>query len=385
MVLYAAGAIATAVLYAKRRFAITSAAPIGNTVVMVLALLLFRASVGPEPGFDLSTAERWLLVLAGTGGVVAYVGILLGACRATGFRLRPRWRVDAGVREVLGHAGWGVVLHTGAGILLAGAIVLGGSEAGAVVAYQAAWVFFLAPYAILAQPIHTAILPELVVEAKDDDLVAFRDSVRWSLERIALLTLPVAAGMVALALPAMRVASFGEAATTGPGLLAAGLAALAVGLFPYSAFLLLSRACYALGDSRTPGVVSLLVAAGGVIAMALASLVTEGAARVAVLGGAHSGAYLVGAIVLTLRLARRTAGSLWPAALGRVLVVAVAVGGTAWLAVEALLAGDEGRVVDLATCAGVGALGAVAVVVAYRALGLPALLTTRSAPQGAGG
>src|SRR4051812_22456626 len=35
VLLYAFGAVATALLYARRRFAITAAAPIGNTVVMV--------------------------------------------------------------------------------------------------------------------------------------------------------------------------------------------------------------------------------------------------------------------------------------------------------------------------------------------------------------
>src|SRR3546814_331566 len=91
VVLYAAGTIATAVLYAKRRFAVTAAAPIGNTVVMVAFLLLFRSAAGPGPGLDLDSGERWLLVLAGTGGVVAFVGTLLVACRTSGFRLRPRW------------------------------------------------------------------------------------------------------------------------------------------------------------------------------------------------------------------------------------------------------------------------------------------------------
>ena len=63
---------------------------------------------------------------------------------------------------VLRHSGWGVVLHTGAGLLLGAAIVAGAGVEGGVVAYQVGWVIFLAPYAVLAQPIHTAILPELV-------------------------------------------------------------------------------------------------------------------------------------------------------------------------------------------------------------------------------
>jgi putative peptidoglycan lipid II flippase len=377
VVLYAAGTIAGAVLQAKRRFAIAMAAPIGNTVVMILALLLFGLAVDGEPTFDLTGGQRWLLVLAGTGGVVAFVGVLLAACRAAGFRLRPRWHVDARVREVLRHSGWGMVLHTGAGVLLGGAIVLGGSEEGAVVAYQVAWVFFLAPYAVLAQPVHTAILPELVVEARDNDLETFRRSVRWGLERIALLTIPVSAAMVALALPAMRAASFGEAAENGPGLLAAGLAGLAVGLFPYSAFLLLSRAAYALGDSRSPGVVSLASAGVGVVVMGIGSALTHGGARVAVLGAGHTLAYCIGLVVLGVRLQARVGGSLRPAGLARVVATSLAVGVPAWGAGEALLGSTPTRTGDVVVCAVVVVVAAGAVLLGYRASGLPGSLTPR--------
>src|SRR5207248_2663594 len=59
VLLYAVGAVTTAVLHAKRRFTVTAVAPIGNTVMMVLALGAFRVLHGPGPaGFDLSLAER---------------------------------------------------------------------------------------------------------------------------------------------------------------------------------------------------------------------------------------------------------------------------------------------------------------------------------------
>jgi len=195
----------------------------------VACLAAFRAVAGPDPGLVLSTGEKALLVAAGTGGVLAFVGVLLGAAELAGFRLRPRRpRGDARVAEVLRHSGWGVVLHTGAGLLLGTAIVVGGGVEGGVVAYQVGWVIFLAPYAVLAQPIHTAILPELVLEA--DDPERFVASVRWSIERIALLVLPVAAAMVALAGPGMRLVSFGETGPEGASLLAAAVAGLAIGL-----------------------------------------------------------------------------------------------------------------------------------------------------------
>ncbi len=376
VMLYAAGTVATAVLYAKRRFAVTAAAPIGNTLVMVACLAVFRVVAGPDPGLDLSTGETRLLVAAGTGGVVAFVGLLLAACAASGFRLRPRRpRRDPRVMAVLRHSGWGVVLHTGAGLLLGAAIVTGAGVEGGVVAYQVGWVIFLAPYAVLAQPVHTAILPELVTEARQAGAAQVGASLRWALERVALLVLPATAAMVALASPALRVVEFGD---TRSQLLAAALAGLAVGLYPYSAFLLLARGYYALGDSRTPGVVSLASAGVGVAVMALAAAFLDGTARVAVLGLGHSVAYAVGAIVLVVGLTRRTGTSPRPASVGRVAAVSLAVGLAGWAASEAVLGADPGRVQALLAVVAVGTVGALAVVAGYRSLGVSSSLSART-------
>jgi putative peptidoglycan lipid II flippase len=384
ILLYAAGAVATGVLYAKRRFAITSAAPIGNTIVMVAFLLVFRAVVGTDPTLELTGGERWLLVAAGSGGVVAFVGTLLWALHRTGFVLRPRlgWH-DARVRRVLAHSGWGAVLHTGAGLLLGGSIIAGSAVEGGVVAYQVAFVFFLAPYAVLAQPIHTAILPELVSEARDPDRSTFRASTRWALERMALFVVPTSALMVALALPMMRAVSFGETSGDGVSLLAAALGTMALGLFPYGAFLLLARASYALGDSRTPGVVSLVSATAGVAVMGVGALTAEGWARIAVLGAGHSVAYLVGAAWLYRRLVRQTGGSLWPAGLLRMAAVCGGVASGTWLAGRSLLDAGTSRVVDLAGVAGLSVLGLGIVAAVLWALGLTGSLTRRVPAIGA--
>ncbi|MGH9186856.1 MAG: murein biosynthesis integral membrane protein MurJ [Acidimicrobiales bacterium] len=378
VLLYAAGTVATAVLYAKRRFAVTAAAPIGNTVVMVVSLVAFRIVAGPNPGLELGSGERLLLVLAGTGGVVAFVGSLLLACAAAGFRLRPRRpRGDARVAVLLRHSGWGVVLHTGAGALLGAAIVGGSAVEGGVVAYQVGWVVFLGPYAILAQPIHTAILPELVAEARDGGDLVFAASMRWALERMAVLVAPVAAAMIALALPGMRAVSFGETGARGVGLLAAAVAALAIGLYPYGAFLLLARGFYALGDSRTPGVVALAAAAAGVAVMGTGAALTEGAARVAVLGVGHSVAYGLGAAVLGALLSRRLGVSLVPAASARIVTVAAAVGAAAWVIHRSVLDAGTSRVADLVGVVAMATIGAGVVVVAYRLLGVSGALTAR--------
>lgn len=381
IVLYAAGTVAIAVLQARRSFKVTVAAPIGNTVVMVACLLVFGASVGGPPGFDLTAGQRWLLVAGGTGGVAAFVGVLVVACWSSGFSLRPRLRLaDPRVHEVVRHSGWGIVLHGAAGLLLGASIVAGSAVEGGVVAYQVGWVFFLAPYAMLAQPIQTAVLPELVSEGGEPGLSRFRTSVRWALERTALFALPATAAMMSVALPAMRAVSFGNAGPQDAGLLAAGVAALGAGLFPYGAFLLLARSYYALGDSRTPGLVAMGVAFAGVAVMAGGALVTDGAARVAVLGAGHSVAYLLGYLYLVRDLGRRTGGPVAPSRFGSMLALSALVGSGVWLAAREAASMPGGRLRDLAIVAAAGLAGGAVVLAGYRLMRLPAALTQRVQP-----
>jgi hypothetical protein len=46
--LYAIGAVAVAVLYAKRHLTVTAIAPIGYTVVTVVTMVWFRVVTGPD-------------------------------------------------------------------------------------------------------------------------------------------------------------------------------------------------------------------------------------------------------------------------------------------------------------------------------------------------
>jgi putative peptidoglycan lipid II flippase len=378
VLLYAAGTVATAVLHARRRFALAAAAPIGNTVVMVAALLVLRWTTGGNPGLDLDGGERALLVVAGTGGVVAFVGVLLATCAASGFRLRPRWPSrEPRVADALRHSGWGAALHTGSGMLLGGAIIAGAAVEGGVVAYQVAYVFFLAPYAVLAQPIHTTILPELVGERDRPD--AFAASVRWSMQRMALLVVPVSAGLVALAGVGLRAVTFGETGAGGASLIAAALAAMAIGLFPYGAFLLLARAFYALGDSRTPAIASVASAFVGVVVMLVGALVSEGEARVALLGAGHSAAFVIGSLWLGALLTRRIGASLVPAGAGRVLATSIVAGLSAWVVAEAVAGDDLSRATALLASIAGGSVGGAVVLAAYRVTGMQSRLTTRGA------
>jgi putative peptidoglycan lipid II flippase len=268
----------------------------------------------------------------------------------------------------LRHSGWGVCLHSIAGALLGAALVLGNGVEGGVVAYQVAFVFFLAPYAMLAQPVHTAILPELASDAARGARDEFARSTRWALDSIAVLVLPVSAALVALADPAMRVLAFGVE-PSGVPLIAAALASLAVGLFGYGAFLLLARAFYALGDSRTPAIVAIAAGALGVAGMFAIAPFTHGNARVALLGLGHSVAYLLGAGVLAIGLSRRAGHAIVPRRLPRALLVSTVVGVLAWAVVQAIE--PTGRVATAVVLALVGGAGAVLYVGGMHLLGDP--------------
>jgi putative peptidoglycan lipid II flippase len=357
VMLYAVGAIAVAVLYAKRKLTVTAIAPVGYTVVTVVTMVVFRLVTGPDPTVDLTTGEALILAVGGTLGVAAFVGIPTVAVWRSGFRLLPRLgRHDEDVRRVVRLSGWAVFQHSMVGLLLAAAIVVGNSVKGGTVAYQVAFVFFLAPYAILAQPVHTAILSDLAREAAEPS--AFARSLRWALDNIVLLVVPVSALMMALAYPLMRVVAFGGAARgDGAQLLAAGLASLAVGLVPYSAFLLFARAYYALGISRVPALVALGSGILGVGVMVAGGRAFDGGATVGMLGIGHSLAYGAGAIALGVGLRRRTGESTWPAALVPGVAIAAPIAVACWLAGAAIE--PQSRLLTAALVAGLG-LGAIA-------------------------
>lgn len=330
VLLYAVGAITTSVLHAKRHFTVTAVAPIGNTVLMVAALVTFRVLHGPgAAGFDLGLAERLALGAAGTLGVAAFVGIPAVALWRTGFRLRvrvPRPAAVPGLGPAVRLSGWAGLQHAGTAVLLAAALLVGMGVSGGVVAYQVAFACFLVPYAVLALPLITAVLPELAGQAWRGDLASFGRSLRWALDGMVGFVVPVSVAGVVFAPRVMEALAFGQTSEGGGRLIGFGLAALAAGLLPYGAFLLFVRAHYALGEGRAPAVVALGSAGLGAVIMAAGGAMAHGDAKLAVMGAAHSAAYLIGAVVLGAGLARRTGQPLAPARLTRALSVSVALG-----------------------------------------------------------
>src|SRR5207248_5842963 len=92
IVFYGLGAVATGLLNAHRRFAAPMFAPILNNLLVIGTMILFAAMPGPShPTIDgVTTAQRYVLAIGTTLGVVAMTLALWPSLRRAGFRFR--WR-----------------------------------------------------------------------------------------------------------------------------------------------------------------------------------------------------------------------------------------------------------------------------------------------------
>lgn len=368
VVLYAAGAVATGVLNARGRFAVPVAAPIANNVVMVAACAVFwLLRDGSSPDLDLTGGQTAVLGLGATLGVLALSAIPLIAVARSGFSLRPRLDLaHPGVRRVLRRGGWAALFLVASQTLLVVVLVLANGVEGGVVIYQVAYTLFLVPHALFAMPVLTTLFPSLARWAADGDDARYAGAVTAGVATIAFVVLPASAALAALAGPLSRVLLFGESAASAPSV-AAAVVAFAPGLFGFGAFVFLARALDARGQTRTGAVVHLAVVVTAAGAMVTLAPAFDGAARVVALAAIHSLAYLVGALVLVLRVRSGLANVRPP--LARPLAVAVTAaltaGGAMWAMQQAVTSG--GRALDAVMVAATGLAG-VAVYLGARAL-----------------
>jgi putative peptidoglycan lipid II flippase len=338
LLLYAAGAVATALLNGTRKFAAPAFAPVANNIIVIATMGAFWAMHGTHGGLELSLGEKLVLALGTTAGVVAMTAVPFVAAWRAGLHLRPRWDPrHPAVRALARPGAWAVGYLALNQMLIAVTLVLANHVAGGVVAYQIAYTFFLLPYAILAQPVMTAVFPRLSSDAVADRWERFSTTVAEAVRLVGFLVLPASALMAALARPALQVMQLGALDAAGGQLIARVTAAYALGLIGWSALQLLTRASYAAHDTRTPTLVAAGVTALGSGLMLWWFSRSTGDGRVVVLGLAHSTAMIAGAAALLVLLGRHIHRALpVGASLLRSLGCALAAYGAARLVVELL-------------------------------------------------
>jgi putative peptidoglycan lipid II flippase len=370
---YAGGLVATAVLNADDRFAVPAFAPVLNNLVVILAYLTFWwMRDGEPPTLHLSPAEVAVLAGGTTLGVVVFTSAPVVSAVRLGLLHRPRLALrDRELRHLARKGAWAGMFLGLIQVLLVVALVLGNSVDGGGAIYQLGFTYFLLPHALVAVPVLTALYPAMSRAAGGGDRSAFMGLVRSGTQATWVLILPAVAALAVLAEPIARLTLFGESAGAVDAV-AATIVAFAPGLAPYGLFLLFTRAIYARGDVRSPTIIHLVAAVVGVVAMAVATLVWSGDARIAGLAAAHSLAYVVACVLMGYGLWREV-GRL-PLAHARTVLGASAAAlaaGAVMLAVHLAEPGGASRAGAALQLALAGVGGAVVYLVGLRLVGIP--------------
>ena len=333
IVFYGLGAgVATGLLNAHRKFAAPMFAPILNNLVVTAALFIFARMPGPRGTVAITTAQKYVLAIGTTAGVVVMSLTLWPFLRRLGFRWR--WTLDlrdAGLRRIVRLSGWVFVYVIANQVGYLVVLILAAQRQGGYTAYTSAFIFFQLPYAIFVVSITTALLPSMSSRWVERDMAALRAQVSQGIRGTAFIVIPAAFGYLALAVPIVRLLlQHGVMQKQSTELLARVLQFFSLGLFSFCAFQLFLRAFYAIQDTRTPAIINLL-AVGLNTAV---NFVYYRYLRVEGLALGHATAYTFAAVLAAFILHRRLGGlegrRLAPV-LGQILVAGAATGGASWL------------------------------------------------------
>ncbi len=252
---YGITTLATALLHSRRRYAAPAFAPVLTNVVTSGAALAVWLFISSGAASDTSTLTVYLLGLGTTAGVAAMAAALVRPVRNAGIKLnwdfQPR---HAAVKQLVRLSGWTVGFAASNQVALLVVLTLArGSGAGAVSAYQYAFIFFQLPFGLIAVSIMTTVLPELADAAANRDVQRYRERFREGLGLLLVFLLPAAGALMFLGRPLIQVllerGNFDETDTIQTTRMLAGFA---VGLPAFSVFLYCMRAFYSLRNTRLP-------------------------------------------------------------------------------------------------------------------------------------
>jgi len=133
---------------------------------------------------------------------------------------------------------------------------------GAVAALNYAWRVMLLPQAVFAQSVATAAFPTFADQTARGQNQAMSESLASTLRAILFVAIPAAAGLLVLRVPLVQALfERGKFLDSSTGAVALALMFYAPGLLAHSGIEIVTRAFYALHDTRTPvyiGVASVL-------------------------------------------------------------------------------------------------------------------------------
>jgi putative peptidoglycan lipid II flippase len=320
---YGIYAMLSQVLNSRGKFGAPMFAPIANNIVAIATFLLFIAVAGTSAAADgeLTSNQVLLLGIGTTLGVAVQALILVPVLSRAGYMWRPRfdWR-GHGLGKAGSLAMWtiGLVLvnqltylvitrfATQANVNAAAA----GEVAAGLTTYQKAHLVFMLPHSVITVSIVTALLPALSRVAHSGKLVQVGRDVSGAMRLVSFFIIPITAVLFTAGIGiAVLLFGYGAATTEQAELLGVVISIFMLGLIPFTLFYVLLRGFYALEDTRTPFLITVIFSA-----VLLALLVPifgsldGGVTQISFIALCYSISYWVGLIVAWVILARRVKG-----------------------------------------------------------------------------
>lgn len=347
VMLVCGGAFLSAILQVHHRFGAPAFAPVLLNVchiAVVIAGAWFLGLRGRDPltprVIELQTQLAFALAVTVLFAGALQVAILLPALRSIGFRLRPQpspgfsprrvfWTptvrkmlilsipvaIGAGVLQlsVLLDKGISYALMQGvdaAGNLVThfdffGSTVRLPMELGATRRLDLAQLLYQFPLGVFAIALATAIFPSLSADALDHDREGFKRILRQGVEATLWEGLPASVGLILVAEPTARLLfQHGQITAHDTALIARSTMVYAGAIWAFSLLQIVNRAYYALHDTRTPLVMSVVnIIANLVIEIPLLWWLGEAAMAVGTLVS-----FSIQAVIMLWMLDRRVGG-----------------------------------------------------------------------------
>ena len=246
-VFFILGTVFTATLQSFQHFVIPGLATAFYNFGIILGLAIFSTFFG----LGIYGATVGVLV-----GSIFFCLVQLPALGVTGFRYSAIFSINSGILRLAGlMIPRSITLVIGQIAATSNVIFASFISARSLVIFDLAQTLAMAPVLLLGQSIAQASFPALSL--KSDNKEEFSSIFTSSFNQIIYLTLPIAALLVVLRIPIVRLffgaSKFDWEATVDTGLT---LAFFAVSLTANALIPLLSRAFYAHKDSRTPLIIT---------------------------------------------------------------------------------------------------------------------------------
>ena len=145
-------------------------------------------------------------------------------------------------------------------------VTLAGTMAnGSIAALQYSWTLMFTSLGIIAQGISSALFPSLAALHSEGDTAGFKDRLSGAMRTVLFLALPATVAFIVFGRPIVQIFERGEWTAESTAATAWALAFYAIGLAGFALLEILSRAFYAMGDTRTPVIIGIVAMVGNII------------------------------------------------------------------------------------------------------------------------